>query len=142
MITVYKDGTGIPEVIKELQKGEIKLKKEKKRTVKKLRHSEMFYSIQGEGRFVGTPSVFLRLYGCNFECPGFGQPRGQLIPRDEMPWKKLDVSQYKSIEELPVMKIGCDSSASWAKEYMHLSTFEEADIIAEKLIDLCPDKKW
>ena len=142
MITVYKDGTGIPEVIKELQKGERELKKEEKRTVKKLRHSEMFYSIQGEGRFVGTPSVFLRLYGCNFECPGFGQPRGQLIPRDEMPWKNLDVSQYKSIEELPVMKIGCDSSASWAKEYMHLSTFEEADIIAEKLTNLCPDKKW
>ena len=49
MITVYKDGTGIPEVIQELQKGERELKKEEKRTVKKLRYSEMFYSIQGEG---------------------------------------------------------------------------------------------
>ena len=28
----------------------------------KLRHSEIFYSIQGEGRFVGVPSVFLRLF--------------------------------------------------------------------------------
>ena len=45
----------------------------------------MFYSIQGEGRWVGVPSVFLRLFGCNFECAGFGQPRGKpLIPRDEM----------------------------------------------------------
>ena len=52
----------------------------------KLRYSEMFYSIQGEGRWVGIPSVFLRLFGCNFECAGFGQERGKpLIPRDEMP---------------------------------------------------------
>ena len=108
----------------------------------KLRHSEIFYSIQGEGRFVGVPSVFLRLFGCNFECPGFGQPRGQLIPRDDMPWKNLDISQYKSIEELPVMKIGCDSSASWAKEYMHLSTFEEHFVLAERLTEMLPDGKW
>ena len=108
----------------------------------KIRYSEYFYSIQGEGRFVGTPSVFLRLFGCNFECPGFGQERGNLIPRDEMPWKNLDVSKYKSIEELPVMKIGCDSSASWAKEYMHLTTFEEHETLAERLTNITPDKRW
>ena len=38
----------------------------------KLKVSELFYSAQGEGRFVGVPSVFLRTYGCNFTCSGFG----------------------------------------------------------------------
>lgn len=33
---------------------------------------EMFYSIQGEGARTGTPSVFIRLGGCNFTCSGFG----------------------------------------------------------------------
>jgi|TARA_R100000501_G_C2631216_1_gene127165 7-carboxy-7-deazaguanine synthase len=30
--------------------------------------SEIFYSIQGEGKFVGTPSTFIRTSGCNLRC--------------------------------------------------------------------------
>lgn len=33
---------------------------------------EHFYSIQGEGRYVGVPSVFFRFGGCNMRCEGFG----------------------------------------------------------------------
>ena len=41
----------------------------------RLRYSEAFYSVQGEGRFVGVPSVFLRTFGCNFRCMNFGIDR-------------------------------------------------------------------
>ena len=123
-IPIYKNGHGIYEVIEQLNNGSHELgkltleeqtkratrKTQQKQTtgiMKKLRYSEMFYSIQGEGKFVGIPSVFLRLFGCNFECAGFGQERGKpLIPRDEMPWKQLDLSNYKIVEDLPVMHIG------------------------------------
>ena len=38
----------------------------------KLAISEVFYSIQGEGKTVGIPSVFVRLGGCNLMCGGMG----------------------------------------------------------------------
>ncbi len=33
-----------------------------------LKVSEIFYSIQGEGTYVGKPSIFVRLVGCNLKC--------------------------------------------------------------------------
>ncbi len=33
-----------------------------------IRISEIFHSVQGEGRFTGTPSVFIRTSGCNLRC--------------------------------------------------------------------------
>lgn len=32
------------------------------------RVNEIFYTLQGEGRFTGTPAVFLRFSGCNLAC--------------------------------------------------------------------------
>ncbi len=31
--------------------------------------SEIFYSAQGEGRYIGVAQVFIRLSGCSFDCP-------------------------------------------------------------------------
>ncbi len=36
--------------------------------------SELYESIQGEGLLVGTPSIFLRLQGCNLRCSWCDQP--------------------------------------------------------------------
>ena len=100
----------------------------------KLRYSEMFYSLQGEGRYVGVPSLFLRLFGCNFEGTGFGQDRDRTkwVPKEIMTHNQ-DYPDVKSIEDLPVPDIGCDSSFSWGKKWGHLASYDDIDTIIKKM---------
>ena len=111
----------------------------------KIKYSEIFYSIQGEGRWVGTPSVFIRLFGCNFECRGFGQGRdkSKWVPKEEMP-HVIDPNRlnYKSYEDLPVPTIGCDTSATWSHLYKHIATNEESSVVAKKAVDMTAYKAW
>lgn len=43
---------------------------EKKSDDDLLQIHSIFYTIQGEGPFSGSPAVFIRLAGCNLQCPG------------------------------------------------------------------------
>jgi 7-carboxy-7-deazaguanine synthase len=105
-----------------------------------LKVSELFYSIQGEGRFMGVPSVFLRTYGCNFTCGGFGMPKGELSSeRDVIAIKAEDYTDYKS---LPLVSTGCDSYASWDPRFKHLSPVIATDSIVDSIMDILPHKRW
>ena len=100
--------------------------------------SELFYSIQGEGRYMGVPSVFLRTFGCNFKCQGFGMPRGELSNEAN----NIKPSNYTEYKSLPLVSTGCDSYASWDPRFKHLSPVLSIDSIANAIVDTLPYKEW
>ena len=106
--------------------------------------SEQFYSLQGEGYHTGTPSYFIRFFGCSLQCQGFGQKD----PADKttwiQPWKTIDISSIDKIEDLPeqVYEYGCDSVYSWSAKFKHLqkemSVAEFMDKMKQDLGNLFP----
>ena len=106
----------------------------------KIKVSELFYSIQGEGRYMGVPSVFLRTYGCNFTCQGFGMPRGELSTEaDKIAERAIEFKEYKS---LPLVSTGCDSYASWHPAFKDLSPMIEVEGLAKAIVETLPFKEW
>ena len=106
----------------------------------KIKISELFYSIQGEGRYMGVPSVFLRTFGCNFTCAGFGMPRGTLSTEvDEI---AEVVHMFNKYEELPLVSTGCDSYASWDPRFKNLSPMLTSDAIADRIMEILPQDHW
>jgi organic radical activating enzyme len=104
----------------------------------KLKVAELFYSIQGEGRYMGVPSVFLRVFGCNFKCAGFGMPRGQLSREAEF----IDPVQFRKYNDLPLVSTGCDSYASWDPRFKDLSPMRMNTELAEDIAAMLPFKEW
>lgn len=101
-------------------------------TDKTLKIAEIFYSVQGEGIFAGVPSVFIRTFGCNFECRGFGLPEGKLTGEPEL--IALNVDDYETYEDLPLATTGCDSYASWHPKFKHLSPKMTTSEICERVM--------
>lgn len=112
-------------------------------TEKKYRYSEIFgQTFQGEGQYTGRPTTWLRVWGCNFECAGFGQEQPDKPETYDLDYLKIDPSEYKSMEELPVFHRGCDSSYSWAKKFGHLAHQGTANEIADRIEATLPGGKF
>jgi len=106
----------------------------------KLKIAELFYSIQGEGRYMGVPSVFLRTFGCNFTCGGFGMPRGEMsAERDVIAERMIEFQDYN---ELPLVSTGCDSYASWDPRFKDLSPMLESNAIVDRIMQILPHHRW
>jgi 7-carboxy-7-deazaguanine synthase len=104
----------------------------------KIKVAELFYSIQGEGRYMGVPSVFLRTFGCNFTCSGFGMPKGEKSQQH----LQIVPENYTRYSDLPLVSTGCDSYASWDPRFKHLSPVLETDAIVDSIMTMLPYGKW
>jgi organic radical activating enzyme len=113
----------------------------------KLHYTEKFYSIQGEGRYMGVPSVFLRMFGCNFRCKNFGRYEKDILGIDQDKNPEVveiikNIDQYKNFKDLPLVKTGCDSYSSVYPEFKGFAIKETAAEVADNLVDLLPYKEW
>ena len=76
-----------------------------------IKYSETFYSPQGEGKYVGVPSLWIRFFLCNLQCDGFGQTDPTDPSSYDLPYEKIDVTEITDVMDLPVFEKGCDSRA-------------------------------
>lgn len=91
----------------------------------KIRVSEIFLSIEGEGPYTGWPMLFVRSFGCNFTCSGFSKK----------PFA-LDYSNVISLHEIDKVEHGCDSSYAWHGSAKHLAKFYETDELADEILNV------
>lgn len=100
--------------------------------------SELFTSLQGESLWTGTPSLFIRTFGCNFKCQGFGMPRGQLSNE----YLNVDPSKYPNYDQLPLVHTGCDSYPSWDPRFKKLSKTYTIEQLVDRIQQMLPNQRF
>ncbi len=103
-----------------------------------IRYSEIFLSPQGEGYYTGRLTAWIRLFGCNLQCEGFGQKDPTDPSTYILPYKDFDITKanVKTIKDLPVWDYGCDSSYSWSKKYRDLCPNEHFSKVCDRIVGL------
>ncbi|HRC95909.1 MAG TPA: 7-carboxy-7-deazaguanine synthase QueE [Coprothermobacter proteolyticus] len=106
-----------------------------------IRVSELFKAVQGEGLYAGTPSVFLRTFGCNFRCPGFSVPSDQWtrdktgrVENQEVLPLLAKAKEFKSLQELPILQTGCDTYAAVYPRFKHLTKDYAIDDLVDEIV--------
>lgn len=82
--------------------------------------SEVFMSIEGEAKYSGHPTVYIRYAGC----------------------KKFVPADITSINNMPTIEMGCDSQYAVNPAFSHLWEHLTVDQLLERLMQTIPHNKW
>lgn len=110
-----------------------------------MRLSEVFYSIQGEGKLLGVPSVFVRASGCNLRCTWCDTPYASWNPEgDDVPLDGI-VAQVTSYNARHVVLTGGEPmimpeifelAAEFRRRQMHITIETAATVFKPIAVDL------
>ena len=116
--------------------------------MEKITYTEIFYSLQGEGKWAGVPSIFFRTFGCNFRCRKFGRPRDEIIEGHNpevveiLKMVEADPDRYREFKDLPLVTTGCDTYASIYPEFKRFNRQADVYTIADEIHALLPQGTW
>ena len=80
--------------------------------------SEVFMSIEGEAKYAGHPTAYIRFTKCNFQCKGFNNP--ECCDTQSLETLGFDPKDYADIYSIPLITKGCDSIYSWDEKFSHM----------------------
>ena len=92
--------------------------------------SEIFESIQGEGPWVGYPTIFVRLYGCNLNCSFCDSGYSRSGPHDEISIEEVAHAVYSRCPPYVVFT-GGEPCMQW----------DDMKKVIGRIRDVAPDKK-
>jgi len=103
-----------------------------------VRYTELFTSVQGEGRYTGKLSMFFRFFGCNLSCQGFFQEHPTMPTTYKDPLAGVEPKTIKRLEDLPVFQYGCDTGYSVSAKFKHLAEKATVHDIGNKMMTMVP----
>ncbi|MEM4258056.1 MAG: hypothetical protein QXL17_02750 [Candidatus Thermoplasmatota archaeon] len=102
--------------------------------------SETFMSVEGEAKYTGWPTVYIRFSRCNFQCRGFNNPNN--VDTTSAKILGFDPRTVWSLENLPPIHTGCDSIYSWDEKFSHLWHTGNENELANEVIKVLPYNSW
>jgi len=99
--------------------------------------SEVFMSIEGEARYSGHPTVYIRFARCNFQCALFNNPNKDVEPDG---YAKLDFKpkDFNRLEDIPLLHKGCDSQYAVNPEFAHMWHKGDEKALAAEVLRVLP----
>lgn len=112
-------------------------------------YAELFKSIEGEAKYSGKPTIYVRLAGlktksgkytngCNFTCAKFNNPNN--IDPLSFEALKFDPLRIPTVQDIPEISIGCDSQYAVSNLYSHMWTTVDGSTLANQLTALLPKR--
>lgn len=102
--------------------------------------SEVFMSIEGEAKWAGHPTAYIRFTKCNFSCKGFNNPDG--CDTTTVETLGFDPKDYKDIYTIPLITKGCDSIYSWDEKFSHMWHKGTELDLADAVKSILPNNQW
>ena len=103
--------------------------------------TETFLSIEGEAKYTGHPTMYIRFSRCNFACPLFNNTPNNITPDGYAPLG-FEPKDYKTLQDLPLITKGCDSQYAVHPNFAHMWHKGDENTLADEVMGLLPHNAW